>query len=73
MSARPPTRSRPTPSSPSTRAGTAEAAASARSSGHAGLDEVPDRLDHRQRAAREHAVAAAGDAVEHVDVDGAER
>ena len=36
------------------------------------LDEVPDRLDHRQRAAREHAVVPADDAVADVDPDVAE-
>ncbi len=36
-------------------------------------DEVPDRLDHRQRAAGEHAVLAADDVVGDHDLDLAER
>ena len=39
---------------------------------HAERVQVPDRLDHRQRAAREHAVGAAGDAVAHVDLEAAQ-
>ena len=37
------------------------------------LDEVPHRLDHRQRAARENPVVAAGDAAVDGQVDAAER
>ena len=62
-SAGPPGARRPTVGSPRTRAGTLVAASSARSSGHVDRDEVAHRLDHRQRAAGEHAVLAPHDVV----------
>ena len=72
-SARPPTSSRPSRGSPSTRAGTAVAASSAPLERHVDLDEVAHRLDHRERAAREHAVLAADDVVGDDDLGLAER
>ena len=68
-----PTSRRPTVGRPRTRAGTEVAASSASGSGDAERVEVPHRLDHRQRAAGQHVVEPAHDAVADLDLGAGEQ
>ena len=65
--------SRPSVGRPITCAGTVLAAAERLGQGNAERVQVPDGLDHRQRAAGENAARSAGDAISHLDLEATEQ